>query len=116
MTRKRKTTAQRRQENREAERRAWETFRAKLAAVQSFNDVLKLYNEAVAPDTPGRKYYSNLGFFLQTFAPPNGANVMELWEYLRLITLFDAEGVLQEGACTVIEQSLQSAIRRGINY
>jgi hypothetical protein len=110
MARPRKTATQRRQEAYEADRQAWERFRPKLAAVQSFAEALTLLGEAVTPDAPGRRYYSNLGFFLHTFAPPAGANALELAEYLRLIAVFDAEGALKDGARATVEANLRSAI------
>lgn len=113
MARQRKTAAQRRLESYEADRRAWETFRPKLAAVQSLAEAYVLHSQAVPPDTPGRRYYSNLGFFLQTFAAPDGANATELTEYMRLIQRFDAEGVLKEGARVTVEERLRSALGRG---
>lgn len=112
MAKKRKTATQHRQEAYEADRRAWEIFQPKLAAVQSFNDALLLHAQAVPPDTPGRKYYSNFGFFLQTFAPPDGANLTELVEYLRLIAIFDSEGALKPEVRPQIEARLQEAITR----
>jgi hypothetical protein len=112
MARKRKTVAERRQEDYEADRRAWDLFIPKLNSVQSLKDAIMLHHESIGPDKPGRKHYANLGFFLNTFAAPDGANATELAEYLRLIERFDAEGVLKTGARAAIEQALRDAMRR----
>jgi hypothetical protein len=112
MVRKRKTASERRQENYEADRRAWEEFRPKLEAVQSFAEALALMAQSVSEGSPGRRYYSNLGFFLHTFAPPAGANATELSHYLRLIGRFDSEGVLKQGARSTVEEPLRNAMRR----
>jgi hypothetical protein len=41
--------------------------------------------DAVRENSPGRKYYSNLGFFLRTFSRPDGADAAEVSAYIRLI-------------------------------
>lgn len=110
MARRRKTASERRQESSEADQRAWAVFSPKLTAVRSFKDAFLLMADTVRPDSPGRRYYSNLGFFLQSFAPPAGANAMELNEYLRLIRLFDSEGALKKGVRAEIEEKLIAAI------
>jgi hypothetical protein len=112
MVRRRKTAAERRQESYEADRRAWELFYPRLTAVQSLNDAIALMGEVVPPDTPGRRFYSNLGFFLQTFSAPAGASLAELTEYARLINLFDAEGALRAGARAEVDQRLQDEMAR----
>ena len=91
---------------------AWELFRPKLAAVQSLKDAFLLHADTVPPDSPGRRYYSNLGFFLQTFAAPNGANGTELSESIRLLAVFDAEGALKPGVRPALESGLRSVIAR----
>jgi hypothetical protein len=112
MARNRRTVAQRRQDAYEADLRAWEQFGPKLAAVQSLKDALLLHADAVPPDSSGPRYYSNLGFFLQTFAAPDGANRTELSEYIRLLTVFDVEGVLKPGVRPALESGLRNAIAR----
>ena len=114
MTRKRKSAAERRQEAYEREQQAWESFRPKLEAVNTVADAFTLLGDSVAPGSPGRGFYSNLGFFLQTFRPPAGANVHELSEYLRLIGLFDDDGVIKEGHREDLEAQLSEAIARKV--
>lgn len=110
MARRRKSASERRQESYEADQRAWAAFYPRLAAAQSFKDALLLMADTVPPDTPGRRYYSNLAFFLQSYAPPAGANATELNEYLRLIRIFDSEGALKNGVRHEIEERLIAAI------
>ncbi len=76
-------------------------------------DAHRLVGNSVAPNAPGRRYYSNLGFFVQYLAAPNGANGTELREYLRLVHAFDAEGVLKPGVRGDVEAKLQAALTRG---
>lgn len=114
MVRKRKTKAERERERYDASRRAWEVFAPRLERVGSFLEALKLLSDSVPPDTPGRSYYSNLGFFMQTFSPPAGANASELAQYRRLIELFDNEGALKPGVRPHVEEALDRAIRERV--
>jgi len=110
MARRRKTKSERHQERIEAEQRAWELFRPRLDALQSRADALKLLTEAPPPDSPGRKYYSNLGFFLQGFTPPGGSSYAEKALYVQLIQRMDKLGELKPGARETIEQALRHAM------
>src|SRR5688572_848259 len=114
MVKRRKTAVERRRESENADHQAWQSFYPKLVATQTYIEAVRLLSESPIPDSPGRRYYSNLGFFLQSYAAPAGANGAELIEYRRLIRLFDAEGVLRKGALSQIEDALSDAIRRGI--
>jgi hypothetical protein len=97
MARHRKTQAERRAEWDNARRQAWEQFYPKLEAVQSYEDAQRLVDEAPRPDTPGRPYYSNLGFFVMSFRPPDGANAVELREYARILGLLNEQGRIKAG-------------------
>jgi hypothetical protein len=110
MRRKRKTVAERRQERDEAERQAWDYFLPELRAVTSMKEALMLHAAPVGHDSPGRKYYSNFGFFMHYFAAPDGANLTELTEYLRLVDVFDAEGALKAGARDQIRKAFELAM------
>ena len=109
--RRRKTNAERDAERSEAQQRAWEFFEPKLKALQSFEDALRLVYEAPAPDSPGRSYYSNLGFFLQAFTPPAGASLTEYGYYLQFVRGLDAAGKLKEGALAKIEADFARAMK-----
>jgi|GEM_PF-1943216 len=111
MARNRKTKAQLDHERSEAERREWEIFRPKLDALQTYAEALKLVAEAPRPDAPGRRYYSNLGFFLQAFTVPMGSSHAERALYLQFIQRLDAAGSLKPGARQPIEQALLHAMK-----
>jgi hypothetical protein len=110
MPRKRKTAAQLRDESYAADRRAWEDFLPKLQSVESYQGAIRLLAAAVPSGASGRGYYSNLGFFMQTFRAPDGANASELSEYLRLIDVFDVEGVLKPGVRPQLDEDLKRAL------
>jgi hypothetical protein len=74
MARGRKTKAEREQEWQAADRRLWEEFRPRLEALTSFVDARLFVDDAPPRDSPGRRYYSNLGFFLQAFTVPEGSS------------------------------------------
>jgi len=97
MARKRKTKAERLEEWAMAEGNQWEEFRPELEAAKTYSDALKLVSEAPAPDSPGRRYYSNLRFFLTGFIPPHGSSYGEKALYLELIARMDAAGDLKPG-------------------
>ena|SRR5215216_1218121 len=111
MAQNQKTKAQRDHEYKEAERREWEIFRPKLDAIQSPVEAWQLVAEAPPPDAPGRRYYSNLGFFLQAFTVPGGSSHAERALYLQFIQRLDAAGILKPGARQQIEQSLRHAMK-----
>ena len=106
----RKTKAQRNQERADAERRVWEIFRPKLDAVEDIVEAHKLVAETPPPDAPGRRYYSNLAFFLQCFGVPGGSSYAEKALYLKLIARLDATGILKAGAREKIESDLRQAM------
>jgi len=107
---RRKTKAERDQQRVEAERLAWETFRPKLEALQSFAEAKQLVAEAPSPDSPGRRYYSNLGFFLQAFTVPMDSSHAEKALYLQFIQRLDTAGTLKPGARQAIEDALRHAM------
>ena len=109
----RKTQAQRNQEFSEKERRVWDEFRPKLESLASFIDAQLLVASAPPPDSPGRRYYSNLGFFLQSFAVPMGSSRGERAMYLQFIRRLDAAGALNPGAAEPIIENLQRALAAG---
>src|SRR5215216_395182 len=106
----RKTKAQKIQERAEAERRVWEVFRPKLDAVQNLAEALELAAETPPPDAPGRRYYSNLAYFLQCFGVPGGSSYAEKGLYLKLIARLDSTGILKPGAREEIESKLRHAM------
>ncbi len=108
--RRRKTKAERDHEWREAEKRVWEDFRPKLAAAQNLLDAAKLVAETVPPDSPGRRYYMNLHFFLQSLIPPGGSNYAEKALYIQLVHKLDEAGELKPGTKDIIQGALRRAM------
>jgi hypothetical protein len=110
--RRRKTPAELRQEWSDKQDRCWDEFQPRLAAIESWEDAKDLHNKAPAPDTPCRKYYANLGYFLMNgFAAPNGANHTELQLYLQLVKRMEARGELKPGETEKIEEALRHAMQ-----
>jgi hypothetical protein len=106
----RKTKAQRDQEWADAERRVWDIFRPKLQAVKNFVEAQILAAETPPPNAPGRRFYSNLAFFLGCFGVPGGSSYAEKALYLQLIKRLDAGGGLNAGARQKIEDDLHRAM------
>jgi hypothetical protein len=106
----RKTVAQRQQEQWEAEQLVWKNFRPRLESANSYRDADALARDRNAPESgrPGRRFYSNLAFFLGAFTPPDGASSTELGLYLELVRRIEKE--LKEGSLPVIEAALQAAM------
>ncbi len=110
MSRSRKTKAEQRQEWDNADRRHWEQFRSKLEAAKCFADARKILSESPLPDAPGRRYYSNLGFFLQEFHPPANSTYLEKDLYIQFIRRMDSTGDLKPGVKEQVEKSLRNAM------
>lgn len=86
MATRRKRVAERRHEWAEAERQAWEIFRAELAAATTLEAACRLFLQRAPPEgSPGRRYYSNLGNFLYGLTVPGGASGAELAMYAELV-------------------------------
>jgi hypothetical protein len=95
----------------EGEQREWEEFRARLAAQETYLDALTLVAEgAPSPDAPGRRYYANLGTFLQHFQVPVRSTYAEKELYLDLVRRLDAAGQLRPGVRNELEGALQRAM------
>jgi hypothetical protein len=82
MTSRRKTRTKRDCEEAKAEQRAWAAFKPQLGEVRTREDALVLYEQRPPEGSPGRRYYSNLGFFLYTGTIPIEANVAERAVYM----------------------------------
>ncbi len=105
------TKAQQGPELAEAERRVWEEFSAKLSGLHTYLDALTLVAEgAPPPDAPGRRFYANLGTFLQMFQVPVRSSQAEKELYLQLLDRLDAARQLRPG----VRQQLEDALRRAM--
>jgi len=83
-----------------------------LGALQTFDDAVALVGQAPPPDAPGRRFYSNLGFFLNDFAVPNGSGSDERRLYLQLVQRIDAAGGLKPSALAPIERVIKASLGR----
>ena len=86
-------------------------FLPKLAALQSFEEARALVAQAPPPNSPGRRYYSNLGFFLQGFTVPMGSSQTERSLYMSFIRRLDAAGALKPGVAPQILEALSKSVR-----
>lgn len=105
-----KSRSEKEREWAEAQKREWEDFLPKLAALKSFEDAKLLVNQAPRPDSAGRKYYSNLGFFLQAFSVPRGSNQTERLHYIQFIQRLDEAGMLKLNAAEDIIKNLRNSL------
>ena len=103
------------QRHEEARHRAWEYFRTRLEAATGLTDAKKLYSEAPLPDSPGRTYYSNLGFFLfhSSFVIPAGSDLSERSLYLTLIERMAARGDIEPDVGKRVQEELRNSISKG---
>lgn len=109
--RHRKTAAEVRQEWAMREYRAWSDFRQRLEGVNTYADALRLaHDSAIRPNSPGRRYHSNLAFFLGQFQTPYGSNQTEKALYIQLIQRLDDAKQLKPGVREPIQRALQAAI------
>jgi len=92
------------------EREAWEGFRTRLADAAGFKEAAELAADAPPPDAPGRRFYSNLTFFLQSFIVPGGSSREERGLYLALVQRMDAAGQLRRGVGARVAAELQRSI------
>ena len=92
---------------------AWRSIQAQLAAATGLVDAQRVLITAPPESHLGRRYYSNLGFFLQTFSPPAGANREEIALYIRLLERINAEGLVKEGRFVPLRQALIAAMDDG---
>lgn len=108
---RRRTEKDRRRDREEAERLAWERFRPRLEGVKDYVEAKTLTLEAPPPDAPGRRFYSNLAFFLGDFAVPHGSSDAEKGLYIGLMERMDAAGNLKAGVKDRVVSALRAAAR-----
>ena len=97
---------------RRQDREEWARFSARVQAATSFRQANGIVDDPHAPRSgePGGAYYSNLGFFLQHFIAPAGANVEEYRLYIELIDRVAPD--LAEGVPAQVKSVLNEAIRK----
>ncbi len=87
-----------------AEARCWIEFKEALAAARTAVDALVLVYKAPPESSPGRRFYSNLGFFMQRFTMPYGATREERLLYGELMRRMDASGSLKPSVLNTFER------------
>lgn len=105
MARKKKAAAEQKQLRIEAEERAWRQFEPRLKALNSLEEAASLCCQAPLPDSPGRQYYSNLGFFLQSLSRPSDASSEENGLYIELVRKQHAAGRLSADTLKKVEDA-----------
>ena len=110
MPKARKTRTERESERATAERLAWKEFVPRLAALQTYAEARTLVAQAPPEDSPGRQYYSNLGFFLGEFAVPIGSNQTERLLYMPFIERLDRAGALSPNAAPALLATLRRSL------
>jgi hypothetical protein len=98
MARKRKTKAEQEAGRARVAAGIWRIFEEKLRAALTLKDAQMLAQESLPQDSPGRPFYSNLGFFLQGFSRegfivPMGSSGEEKRLYAQFIDRLAAAGV-----------------------
>jgi hypothetical protein len=109
MARRRMTADERRQADYEALGRARAAFLRRLGAAGNMAVAQMLLKDAPPQGDIGRRFFSNLGFFLQAFEIPNGASDGEQTAYLEFVRRLDAAGELKPGALDRIEERFRQA-------
>jgi hypothetical protein len=110
MTSSRPTKARRVRDVVADDRCGWEAFRLRLESLQTLTQAVQLMREVPPASTPGRGYYTNLGFFLGAFTVPVGTSYAEKALYLGLVQRLTAAGELKPGGGGRIEESLRKAM------
>src|ERR1700722_4111829 len=89
---------------------AWELFLPKLRSIKSLADAQAVLGSLPREGEAGRLYYSNLGWFMQFFSPPNCVSIEELTEYLRIFRLTEGELQVSPDVIVAVESTLEAAI------
>jgi hypothetical protein len=98
-----------RQKWEDAHTRYWPRFRTAVEAAATCDDAVRVMQHAPPEGAIGRRFYSNLGFFLQSkFAIPDGAAAVERGLYAGLIQRLDEAGQLKPGVRDRVERAIAS--------
>lgn len=110
MAKRRPTKAEREAKRYQEERQARERFMPRLAALSDYGEAMEMVMRGPPPTDIARPLYSNLGWFLQSFAPPGGASAEEKRLYIQFIERIDAKGQLKPGVRDEVVAALQKSI------
>jgi hypothetical protein len=92
------------------EQSAAEIFFKRASAITTYKEADDLVDRSPGPSQPGRKYYSNLGFFLGQFTVPAGSSYSERRLYIELIERFESSGNLELGAAQRVITELRASM------
>jgi hypothetical protein len=99
---------------REKEAEYWATFSQKLTDLDSVEAAQLFAASAPGSDLPGRKFHTNLLYFLETFGIPGDASKDEMVLYLNFLMKLDPSNVrLADKLPSAIEQ-LQRSIKSSL--
>ena len=112
MAKRPRTKAEREQERYELERKTWERFRPRLEGIACMADAIEVLKGMPAPDTPFRKHYTNLLWFMDTFSPPGNSSRAEKGLYIEMVKKMEKAGEIEEGKRQQIENELTSAMEK----
>jgi hypothetical protein len=107
----RRTRADREQEWAAKEQRESDRFVVELGKVNKFVEAQVLVFHGPRESEPGRRFYSNLGFFLMSFGVPFGSNNTERQLYIELIQRFDAGRGLKLGTAEKVIADLHESMK-----
>jgi hypothetical protein len=104
-----RTRQEREQERSDANHRYWETFRPKLAAVETYSQARALAASYPAPDKPGRLFHTNLLHVLQNSTVPNSSSSDERALFRAMLQRFVHSGEFKEEVLHRYDESLKTA-------
>lgn len=115
---KRKTEREQRAEWETKEAGVWERFSERLAAARTFREADDVISDSPPEGAPGRRFYSNLAFFLRFsgFGVPGNATERERGMYLGLLRRMDEGGELKPGALDEIVAKFRTAKPGPLQY
>lgn len=88
--------------------RYWQYFREVLSNLDDYKEARDFAYSGPGPDQPGRKYHSNLAFFLERFYIPGGSNSTERALYLKFLRKIDKAGQLKPGSLAELEKQFNT--------
>lgn len=95
MANNRKSESDRRLEREDAARKVQDRLFAKVAAINTEDDISEIRNSSPGPAKPGRQSYSNFLFFIDQKIIPGSSNYDEWKLYLSIIDKLSELGVLE---------------------
>jgi hypothetical protein len=92
---------------------AWKEFRDRFAMAASLVDANLLVASSPPANSPGRRYYANLAFFLGDFSTPSSSIFEERKLYIEFIRRMDAANQLNPGIAEQVAADLMRTMGQG---